>query len=65
MSPTIEAGTVTVSVRISPSEERESVAKFVEYTLLQSWANKDIVASIRSGEYLLVLIREAAQLRPS
>lgn len=51
-------GTVTVKIKLIPSEEREAIAKFLEYAFEQKWESKAIIDTVRSGEYLTVMIQK-------
>lgn len=51
-------GTVTLKFQLTPSEEREAIAKFVEYAFTHSWTVQDATEAIRSGNYLVALIQK-------
>lgn len=55
-------GTITVKLKLTRSEERNAIADFVEYALKEKWEIASIVETIRSGDYLIVLVQKSSVL---
>ena len=41
-----------ITVKLEASNEREAIARFIEYTFDKNWVVQDIVDAIRNGSYL-------------
>lgn len=41
-----------ITVKLEASDEREAIARFIEYTFDKNWVVQDVVDAIRNGLYL-------------
>jgi len=41
-----------ITVKLEASDEREAIARFIEYTFDKNWVVQDVIDAIRNGSYL-------------
>ena len=49
-----------ITVKLGASDEREAIARFIEYTFDKNWVVQDVIDAIRDGSYLKHVRKQVA-----